>query len=549
MVELQHPGGSTAAYRQIEALATLAPGAGCRVWQSAPQPDGPLLATACADKVARIYDLRTFELAESVTGGHKRSVRAVAWRPAHAPSSLMPAAAAQGSLVLATGSFDATAGVWTRRQRSRAHEAGGDSQDAGGDSHDASGDSHDAGGKSHDAENGGDSLQHGQDNDDGANVEKTEDMDDEDDDDDDDPWKFAVVLEGHDSEIKSVAWSASGRFLATCSRDKSVWVWEELLPVTQAGAGANRQAVAAVDLLGSRRPRGGYDAAFETAAILTAHTADVKHVVFHPVDETLLASASYDDDIRLYRADADADGDVYGDADGDWACFARLAGHTDTVWCLDWEVPAGHLPPDPGSNLGSDPDSDLSRWRQARAASGPRLASCSADGTVRIWARAPAPAEEQAADAPARQPRLPSILRNPLAFPADEKWVQDAVLPTESPSAADGDADTATGSAIYAVAWSKRSGMIAVVGAEGTILVYSEVWIGLGEDSPTRWKVVAKLEAAHAEYEINHICWARRWDSGRHVNDTSGEKEDGNATEEVLITTGDDGEVKVWTIR
>lgn len=125
-----------------------------------------------------------------------------------------------------------------------------------------------------------------------------------------------VCLEGHDAEVKSVAYSSGGGLLATCSRDRSVWIWHV-----------------------------GLDFDYDCIAVLNSHRGDVKRVVWHPQIE-MLVSCSFDQSVRVWVEDED-----------DWFCSEELMAHSSTVWDVSFD--------DTGDGLATiSADMSLIIWRR-----------------------------------------------------------------------------------------------------------------------------------------------------------------------------------------
>lgn len=338
-------------------------------------------------------------------------------------------------LSLATGSFDSTMGIWRRRE-----EAGVEKERSG---------------------NIRDDVEHSERE--GFEVEIRRDgaarpMQGEDSDVEED-WEFAIVLEGHDSEVKNIAYSPSGQWLASCSRDKTIWIWEEI-------------------------GEEGEDE-FETIAVLQEHTADVKCVRWRKDDGNgeVLASASYDDTIRFWK----------DDGDGEWSCFAVLEGHEGTVWSLDWEPEVSMRMFDPPTASTTEETDHSPRI--------PRLTSSSADNTIRIWTK-------ELSVPPPNRPSyinsgIPSTMR---PGPTNETWKCTAILPA------------AHSLPIYSVNWSQTTGRVVSTGGDGKVVIYEERTKGraaVGGEIEREWVILGVLEGGHGPYEINHATWCTRFDPGK----------------------------------
>ncbi|KAK6383042.1 Cytosolic iron-sulfur protein assembly protein [Exophiala oligosperma] len=515
-----------------------------RSWQSLahPDPSTPLLASGSADKTINIWNLRDFSLISTISGGHKRSVRAVAWKDygRNASKNKKP-------VVLGTGSFDANVGIWIWNDERRWSRLGDNNSD-GNDNQPSSRGVRD------------------------ATMADEMDLTRNGDDEEDEEWHFSTLLTGPDSEIKSIEFAPphyAANLLATCSRDKSVWIWEEVEPEeweTIAVLSEHTGDVKSVSWCagasrgnGRKNKRRKLETAGDGDVEMSGHTNGAFATGGDEDDilgsRDILASGSYDDTIRLWR-------DV--EEEGDWTCVGVIEGHRGTVWDVKWE---GFINYDRLNLSGlADPDRDTA-VAEFEADWQPRIVSCSDDLSVRVWRRELSEAEKAkraerrtTSSAPTgfASSRLPSVIR-PMS--SMERWVEDSVLPEVHVRS------------VYAVDWSRRTGLVVSCGGDGAIVVYKEVvdadanganGTGAGDvamngttttnttnsdeaaaaEAPQpyavhrmKWVVVAVIEAAHDEFEINHVCWAERRDKDKRAEG-----------EEVIISTGDEGDVRIWTL-
>ena len=220
----------------------------------------------------------------------------------------------------------------------------------------------------------------------------------------------------------------------------------------------------------------------------------------------MLASASYDDTIRLYL----------DDPSDDWFSYTTLTGHTSTVWSLCFSPCGSHL------------------------------ASSSDDGTVRIWTRL---------DAEAAKARGLEVHGKMAGRPGD-RWVCSNVLK--------GWFDRT----VYCVDWAKGKegtlGRLAAAGGDGRICVWE---VAEGEAGRVAATLVATVEDAHGVADINSVSWgplskgeqdahpsewpdvAQEGEGAARFEEVEGDaREDEQSWNHLLASTADDGSLRVWRI-
>ncbi|KAJ5077669.1 wd40 protein ciao1 [Anaeramoeba ignava] len=126
-------------------------------------------------------------------------------------------------------------------------------------------------------------------------------------------------LEGHANEVKRVKWifsTESKNLLATCGRDKTIWIWEQI-----------------------------NETEYECLAVLTGHSGDVKYISWMN-DSKFLISSSYDETVKVWQKSKD---------ENHWLSLDTLAGHNSTIWCCK---PCGN-----NCILSCDQDNKIILWK------------------------------------------------------------------------------------------------------------------------------------------------------------------------------------------
>lgn len=153
--------------------------------------------------------------------------------------------------------------------------------------------------------------------------------------DSDGDWICSATLQGHNSTVWSISFSADGQRIASCSDDETVKIWKEYLP-------SNTEGIQCTD---------GYPTWKCVCTLSGHHTRTVYDIAWCHLTG-LIATACGDDTVRIFKEDSTSDPNA-----PNFNLIAQIdRAHTQDVNCVAWNPVTKGL-----------------------------LASCSDDGDIKIW--------------------------------------------------------------------------------------------------------------------------------------------------------------------